>query len=402
MSLQPIITSAFSTYAMGRGLYADRASYGNRANETQQSLSPEALGTAGTTGISGPGGAIDPIAAAQRTRIERTDKDAEKVKSPSGDILDLSPGALDQAAAMANSADKSETVSKSSSSASDSALNADQTTASTVDSSGKTDTLQSTEQKLTAEEQEQVRELRARDAEVRAHEQAHMAAAGPYAQGGPSYTYQTGPDGRRYAIGGEVSIDASPISGDPEATIAKMQQIRGAALAPAQPSSQDYKVASAASQQEAAARMQLAEERRAETSGASTEDPRGLATENSTVQSSENAPLHQSALKKSVGADSRQTDVQTGPHSGIHDLSQGNMGLSGQINGLNQKENAQNLSALNAARNNSPSVFYKSERLQPNESGSASAQYLAQSRLASNAAIQSLNSVSSGRFGIYA
>ena len=84
---------------------------------------------------------------------------------------------------------------------------------------------------LTEEEQEQVSELKSRDREVRAHEQAHLAAAGPYATGGPSYTYQEGPDGRRYAVGGEVGIDTSPVSGDPEATIQKAQQIRAAALA---------------------------------------------------------------------------------------------------------------------------------------------------------------------------
>ncbi len=102
--------------------------------------------------------------------------------------------------------------------------------------------------------------LKARDLEVKTHEAAHLAAAGSYAQGGASYTYQTGPDGKRYAVGGEVSIDASPVSGDPQATIAKMRIIRSAALAPSNPSSQDYKVAATASQEEAKARMELARE----------------------------------------------------------------------------------------------------------------------------------------------
>src|SRR5712692_3393491 len=59
------------------------------------------------------------------------------------------------------------------------------------------------------------------DRHVRSHEQAHLAAAGQYARGGPSYQYQTGPDGKQYAIGGEVSIDTSPIPGDPAATAQK-------------------------------------------------------------------------------------------------------------------------------------------------------------------------------------
>ena len=44
------------------------------------------------------------------------------------------------------------------------------------------------------------------DREERQHEQAHLSAAGGHARGGPSYQYETGPDGKRYAVGGEVSI----------------------------------------------------------------------------------------------------------------------------------------------------------------------------------------------------
>ncbi len=99
---------------------------------------------------------------------------------------------------------------------------------------------------LSEEEQQQVGELKQRDAEVRAHEQAHLAAAGGNASGGASFEYQTGPDGRRYAVGGEVQIDPAPVDGDPQATIQKLQQIRAAALAPGSPSSQDRAVAAQA------------------------------------------------------------------------------------------------------------------------------------------------------------
>lgn len=111
---------------------------------------------------------------------------------------------------------------------------------------------------LTEEELEVVRELAARDREVRAHEQAHLAAAGPYATGGPAYTYQTGPDGQRYAVGGEVGIDTSPVPGNPEATVNKARTIMAAANAPAEPSSQDRAVAAAAASMMAQAQAELA------------------------------------------------------------------------------------------------------------------------------------------------
>jgi hypothetical protein len=121
---------------------------------------------------------------------------------------------------------------------------------------------------LTEEERRQVSKLQQRDREVRAHEAAHLAASGGLARGGASFTFQTGPDGRSYAVGGEVSIDTSPVAGDPQATIQKAQTIRAAALAPAQPSGADMGVAAAAGKLEASARAELAaqktEERQAE------------------------------------------------------------------------------------------------------------------------------------------
>lgn len=109
---------------------------------------------------------------------------------------------------------------------------------------------------LSESEQAEVRKLQMRDREVRTHEQAHAAVGGRYA-GSPSYEFKRGPDGRQYANGGEVAIDVSAVSGDPQATLAKMQVVRRAALAPAQPSGQDRQVASQASQQEAQARSEI-------------------------------------------------------------------------------------------------------------------------------------------------
>lgn len=120
---------------------------------------------------------------------------------------------------------------------------------------------QANSNELTEQEQREVEKLKARDREVRAHEQAHLVAAGSLAKGGPTYTYERGPDQQLYAVGGEVQIDTSEVAGDPEATIAKAQIIRRAALAPAEPSSQDRAVAADAAQMAAQARMELAAEK---------------------------------------------------------------------------------------------------------------------------------------------
>jgi hypothetical protein len=110
------------------------------------------------------------------------------------------------------------------------------------------------EQDLSPDEKKVVDSLKHRDAEVKTHEASHMAAGGGVVQGGASYQYESGPDGKMYAVGGEVQIDTSP-AGSPEATIRKMQQIRRAALAPSQPSGTDRAVAAQASQIETQARM---------------------------------------------------------------------------------------------------------------------------------------------------
>lgn len=102
-----------------------------------------------------------------------------------------------------------------------------------------------------------VRELKQRDTEVRAHEAAHMAAAGGIATGGATFGYQQGPDGVRYAVSGEVNIDTSPVSGDPAATLRKADTIRRAALAPAEPSGPDMRVAASATAMAARAQVEL-------------------------------------------------------------------------------------------------------------------------------------------------
>ncbi len=114
-------------------------------------------------------------------------------------------------------------------------------------------------QELTAAEEKITRQLQDRDREVKTHEMAHLASAGQYARGGPTYSYQQGPDGRRYAVGGEVPIDVSQEK-TPEATIQKMQSVKRAALAPAEPSSADRSIAASATALESQARQELQSE----------------------------------------------------------------------------------------------------------------------------------------------
>ncbi|WP_019615153.1 putative metalloprotease CJM1_0395 family protein [Psychromonas ossibalaenae] len=108
-------------------------------------------------------------------------------------------------------------------------------------------------------ELKQISNLQVLDAEVITHERAHASVGGQYA-GSPHYNYQTGPDGVKYAVSGEVSIDTSRVPNDPQATLRKAQQIKAAALAPAEPSSQDRRVAAKAGQMAAEARSDIQQE----------------------------------------------------------------------------------------------------------------------------------------------
>lgn len=112
------------------------------------------------------------------------------------------------------------------------------------------------QQQQEAADQALLAQLRARDREVRLHEAAHAAVGGRYASA-PAFQYDRGPDGRNYAVGGEVSISTGPVPGDPQATIEKARIIRAAALAPAEPSAQDRRVAAEAAQLELDARSEL-------------------------------------------------------------------------------------------------------------------------------------------------
>ncbi|MBO1520112.1 putative metalloprotease CJM1_0395 family protein [Oceanisphaera pacifica] len=117
---------------------------------------------------------------------------------------------------------------------------------------------------LTAEQQEELLQLQQRDQEVRVHEQQHASVGGQHT-GSASYEYETGPDGKQYVVEGSVSVDLSPVAGDPNATIEKMQQIKAAALAPAEPSSADKDAAARADQLIVEARAELQQANEPET-----------------------------------------------------------------------------------------------------------------------------------------
>ncbi len=102
---------------------------------------------------------------------------------------------------------------------------------------------------------ERIQELRVIDQKVRQHEMAHKIVGGQYA-GAVHFEYVRGPDGRLYAVAGEVEIDTSEAP-TPEETIKKMEQVKRAALAPPNPSSQDRRVAAIAEAKRRKAELEL-------------------------------------------------------------------------------------------------------------------------------------------------
>jgi hypothetical protein len=156
--------------------------------------------------------------------------------------------------------------------------------------------------------QKEIKTLAARDREVRTHEQAHMAAGGQYA-GAATYEYQRGPNGVNYAVGGEVPISTSE-EATPQATLRKAQIIRRAALAPAEPSPQDRRVAAMATQMESAARAEIARESKAQLEQA--EARSGESVEPKPVSQSEPAPAVQAAENAAGKGDQLQRIYRVG------------------------------------------------------------------------------------------
>lgn len=146
---------------------------------------------------------------------------------------------------------------------------------------------------LSLEEQRIVTELQAADTNVRAHEAAHMAAGGGLTSPA-SYTYERGPDNKMYAVAGEVGISTGE-GNTPQESLNKAQTIRRAALAPADPSPQDLKVAAQAASMEMSARAQIMQEKMAQNSqnqNNSNETSAENSTENSNINSAGNSAVN--------------------------------------------------------------------------------------------------------------
>ena len=158
-----------------------------------------------------------------------------------------------------------------------------------------------------------ISELKKRDSEVRTHEAAH-AAVGGSVTGAPSLSYTTGPDGKRYAVEGEVSVDLSIVKGDPQATIAKMQKVHAAALAPVHPSIQDTRVASTATQLIMQAQSELLVElaaKRAEGRTSSSDKENEQGTASSAVSSRHSSHSYEVLINKSL--DNQESAIPSQP-----------------------------------------------------------------------------------------
>lgn len=184
---------------------------------------------------------------------------------------------------------------------------------------------------LSQEEQRIVSELQAADTNVRAHEAAHMAVGGGLTSPA-SYTYERGPDNKMYAVAGEVGISTSE-GNTPQESLNKAQTIRRAALAPADPSPQDLKVAAQAASMEMSARAQILQEKMEQNSqntNNSNETSAGNSTVNSNTNSTENSNVN------STG-NSRIPSINHSSSTGGYYAAISDLAISSQIASSNQK-----------------------------------------------------------------
>ena len=119
------------------------------------------------------------------------------------------------------------------------------------------DTISPAVGEMTLEQSNELKRIQGKADKVVAHEDAHSMLGGTLMLGGPVYQYELGSDGEVYETSGQSRIDMSPLAGNPQATIFKMQQVKRAAMAPLNPSGADRVVASQADQIENQARKQM-------------------------------------------------------------------------------------------------------------------------------------------------
>lgn len=141
---------------------------------------------------------------------------------------------------------------------------------------------------LTLQQVQQLRELQSIDRNVKAHEAAHQAAGGGLA-GAASFSYTRGPDNQMYAVAGEVPIRMQE-GRTPEETIANARQVAAAAMAPADPSPQDYKVAANAAKMEFDARAEATKLKAQEAKEKKEEDEEKQESSDKNNQDSKNNP----------------------------------------------------------------------------------------------------------------
>ncbi|MDY4446048.1 putative metalloprotease CJM1_0395 family protein [Campylobacter sp.] len=192
---------------------------------------------------------------------------------------------------------------------------------------------------LSREEQRIVSELQATDTNVRAHEAAHMAAGGGLTSPA-SYTYEQGPDNKMYAVAGEVGISTSE-GNTPQESLNKAQTIRRAALAPADPSPQDLKVAAQAASMEMSARAEIMQEKMAQNSQNSNNSNETSAgnsnvnsAENSNVNSTENSNTNST---ENSAENSRIPSINHSSSTGGYYAAISDPTISSQIASNNQK-----------------------------------------------------------------
>lgn len=187
-----------------------------------------------------------PAALAQSAAEKGVASDKERGRTPAQNSESIDFASLKEKAELANNA-----ISERSGQQDKQQQNQEEAANKDANSAANQENNQETSDKESGSEEHQkarvISELQSRDREVRSHELAHAAVGGAFT-GSPSYSFTMGPDGRKYAVEGEVSVDLSSVQGDPRATISKMQKVHAAALAPATPSVQDRRVAASAAQ----------------------------------------------------------------------------------------------------------------------------------------------------------
>jgi hypothetical protein len=206
------------------------------------------------------------------------------------------------------------------------------------DSSKQEGSSKAPDKRLTPKEQEQLSKLKARDTEVRAHEAAHLAAAGALAAGGAQFEYQKGPDGHEYAIGGEVQISSGG-GRTPQERLANDQQVQRAALAPANPSSTDRSVASGAAADSAQAQQELIKQQVTKSSSDETPVSDGEQTDSDSTTSdssperSSNDPIDSvsSPWKKAAAAYAQSADIASSNAAKSYSLGEKNSSSAGFV-----------------------------------------------------------------------